>query len=143
MKLPQAETVSLSWRLGLASALMMVALGYPGEIQLTRRRLPLRGLAADRASAAFELILVMKLPQAEIVSLSWRLGLASALMVALGYPGEIQLTRRLPLRGLAADRASAADRVDPGDEAAAGGDCELELEAGLGQRLDGGTGLPR
>ncbi|CAE8645820.1 unnamed protein product [Polarella glacialis] len=23
------------------------------------------------------------------------------------------------------------------------GDCELELEAGLGQRLDGGTGLPR
>ncbi|CAE8583499.1 unnamed protein product [Polarella glacialis] len=85
----------------------------------------------------------MKLPQAETVSLSWRLGLASALMVALGYPGEIQLTRRLPLRGLAADRASAADRVDPGDETAAGGDGELELEAGFGQRLDGGTGLPR
>ncbi|CAE8705369.1 unnamed protein product [Polarella glacialis] len=37
-----------------------------------------------------ELILVMKLPQAETVSLSWKLGLASALMVALGYPGEIQ-----------------------------------------------------
>ncbi|CAE8604695.1 unnamed protein product [Polarella glacialis] len=140
MKLPQAETVNLSWRLGLASALM-VALGYPGEIQLTRR-LPLSGLAADRASAAFELILVMKLPQAETVSFSWRLGLASALMVALGYPGEIQLTRRLRLRGLAADGAFAADRVDPGDEVAAGGDCELELEDGVGQRLDGGTGLP-
>ncbi|CAE8623780.1 unnamed protein product [Polarella glacialis] len=37
-----------------------------------------------------ELILVMKLPQQETVSLSWKLGLASALMVALGYPGEIQ-----------------------------------------------------
>ncbi|CAE8596015.1 unnamed protein product [Polarella glacialis] len=131
MKLPQAETVSLSWRLGLASALM-VALGYPGEIQLTRRQ-PLRGLAADRASAADRID-----PGDEAAaSLSWRLGLASALMVALGYPGEIQLTRRLPLRGLA------ADRVDPGDEVAAGGDGELELEAGLGQRLDGGTGLHR
>ncbi|CAE8586948.1 unnamed protein product [Polarella glacialis] len=32
----------------------------------------------------------MKLPQQETVSLSWKLGLASALMVALGYPGEIQ-----------------------------------------------------
>ncbi|CAE8606539.1 unnamed protein product [Polarella glacialis] len=37
-----------------------------------------------------ELILVMKLPQAETVSLSTKLGLASTLMVALGYPGEIQ-----------------------------------------------------
>jgi len=37
-----------------------------------------------------ELILVMKLPKDETVSLSWKLGLASALMVALGYPGEIQ-----------------------------------------------------
>jgi bacteriorhodopsin len=37
-----------------------------------------------------ELILVVKLPQAETVSLSTKLGLASALMVALGYPGEIQ-----------------------------------------------------
>merc|ERR1712003_220754 len=37
-----------------------------------------------------ELILVMKLPKAETVALSWKLGLASALMVALGYPGEIQ-----------------------------------------------------
>ena len=37
-----------------------------------------------------ELILVMKLPRDETVSLSWKLGLASAAMVALGYPGEIQ-----------------------------------------------------
>ena len=37
-----------------------------------------------------ELILVVKLPQAETVSLSTKLGLASALMVALGFPGEIQ-----------------------------------------------------
>ena len=32
----------------------------------------------------------MKLPQQEIVSLSWKLGVASASMVALCYPGEIQ-----------------------------------------------------
>merc|ERR1711870_37601 len=37
-----------------------------------------------------ELILVMKLPRAETVALSWNLGVASAAMVALGYPGEIQ-----------------------------------------------------
>merc|ERR1719267_274305 len=37
-----------------------------------------------------ELILVMGLPAEETVSKSWRLGLASAVMVALGYPGEIQ-----------------------------------------------------
>jgi len=37
-----------------------------------------------------ELILVMKLPKEETASLGWRLGLASAIMVALGYPGEIQ-----------------------------------------------------
>jgi len=37
-----------------------------------------------------ELILVMKLPQQETVALSWKLGLAAAVMVALGYPGEIQ-----------------------------------------------------
>jgi bacteriorhodopsin len=37
-----------------------------------------------------ELILVMKLPQAETVTLSWQLGLAAAIMVCLGYPGEIQ-----------------------------------------------------
>merc|ERR1712146_40897 len=37
-----------------------------------------------------ELILVMKLPQAETASLSWQLGGSSAIMVALGYPGEIQ-----------------------------------------------------
>merc|ERR1712151_674749 len=39
-----------------------------------------------------ELILVMKLPNAETVKLSWNLGVASAVMVALGYPGEIQDT---------------------------------------------------
>merc|ERR1712039_751765 len=32
-----------------------------------------------------ELILVMKLPRAETVALSWNLGVASAAMVALGY----------------------------------------------------------
>jgi len=37
-----------------------------------------------------ELILVMKLPKQETVKLGWRLGVASAVMVALGYPGEIQ-----------------------------------------------------
>jgi len=37
-----------------------------------------------------ELILVMGLPAEETVSKSWKLGVASAAMVALGYPGEIQ-----------------------------------------------------
>merc|ERR1712150_435091 len=37
-----------------------------------------------------ELILVMKLPKDETVAMSWKLGVASAVMVALGYPGEIQ-----------------------------------------------------
>jgi len=37
-----------------------------------------------------ELILVMGLPAEQTASLSWQLGLASAVMVALGYPGEIQ-----------------------------------------------------
>jgi bacteriorhodopsin len=37
-----------------------------------------------------ELILVMGLPAAETASLSMQLGVASAAMVALGYPGEIQ-----------------------------------------------------
>merc|ERR1712113_851381 len=37
-----------------------------------------------------ELILVMKLPKEETVKLSWNLGVASAVMVAIGYPGEIQ-----------------------------------------------------
>jgi len=37
-----------------------------------------------------ELILVMGLPAAETASKSWTLGVASAVMVALGYPGEIQ-----------------------------------------------------
>merc|ERR1712137_529130 len=37
-----------------------------------------------------ELILVMKLPKNETSSMSWKLGVASAVMVALGYPGEIQ-----------------------------------------------------
>merc|ERR1712224_618294 len=36
-----------------------------------------------------ELILVMGLPAEETVSKSWTLGVASAVMVALGYPGEI------------------------------------------------------
>merc|ERR1712086_135697 len=37
-----------------------------------------------------ELILVMGLPADETASLAWKLGLSSGLMVALGYPGEIQ-----------------------------------------------------
>lgn len=37
-----------------------------------------------------ELILVMRLPQSETVSMGWKLGVSSAVMVALGYPGEIQ-----------------------------------------------------
>jgi len=37
-----------------------------------------------------ELILVMGLPADQTSSMSWSLGLAAAVMVALGYPGEIQ-----------------------------------------------------
>jgi len=37
-----------------------------------------------------ELILVMQLPSGEASGKMWTLGLSSALMVALGYPGEIQ-----------------------------------------------------
>jgi len=37
-----------------------------------------------------ELILVMKLPAEETKSKSWQLGVLSGLMVAFGYPGEIQ-----------------------------------------------------
>lgn len=37
-----------------------------------------------------ELILVMKLPAEETSKMSWTLGTASAIMVALGYPGEVQ-----------------------------------------------------
>nr|AIN36550.1 rhodopsin [Alexandrium fundyense] len=50
-----------------------------------------------------ELILVMKLPAEQTTSMSWKLGFASALMVALGYPGEIQddLTVRWVWWGLA------------------------------------------
>lgn len=36
-----------------------------------------------------ELVLVMRLSQAETVSKSWRLGGAAALMIILGYPGEV------------------------------------------------------
>merc|ERR1712066_177840 len=39
-----------------------------------------------------ELILVMGLPAEETVNKAWSLGLASALMVSFGYPGEIQDT---------------------------------------------------
>jgi len=37
-----------------------------------------------------ELILVMKLPAEQTSTLIWQLGVSSAVMVALGYPGEIQ-----------------------------------------------------
>merc|ERR1712063_94549 len=36
-----------------------------------------------------ELILVMGLSESQTKSLSWQLGIASAIMVAVGYPGEI------------------------------------------------------
>ena len=49
--------------------------------------------------------------------------------------------RRLPLRRLAADRALAPDRADPGDEAAGGPDHQPQLEAWPGQRADGGPGI--
>jgi len=37
-----------------------------------------------------ELILVMGLPADETASLAWKLGMSSALMAALDYPGETQ-----------------------------------------------------
>jgi bacteriorhodopsin len=37
-----------------------------------------------------ELVLVMGLSPEETASKTWTLGVASALMVALGYPGEVQ-----------------------------------------------------
>jgi bacteriorhodopsin len=36
-----------------------------------------------------ELVLVMRLSRAETVSKSWSLGIAAALMIVLGYPGEV------------------------------------------------------
>ncbi len=38
-----------------------------------------------------ELILVMRLSRAETISKGWRLGIAAAIMVILGYPGEISM----------------------------------------------------
>ena len=43
-----------------------------------------------------EIILIMRLPADKTRSLSWRMGLAAALMVALGYPGEIATS--IPVR---------------------------------------------
>lgn len=37
-----------------------------------------------------ELILVMKLPPAETAAMCWKMGITSAIMICLGYPGEIQ-----------------------------------------------------
>ena len=48
------------------------------------------GIAWVDVQFTVELILVMKLPAEQTRRLSWRLGLASALMVAHGYSGEIQ-----------------------------------------------------
>ena len=48
------------------------------------------GVAWVDVQSTVELILVMKLPVEQTRRLSWRLGLASALMVAHGYSGEIQ-----------------------------------------------------
>lgn len=41
-----------------------------------------------------ELVLVMGLPDEQTRSLTWKLGLSSALMVAFGYPGEISNDQR-------------------------------------------------
>ena len=48
------------------------------------------GVAWVDVQSTVELILVMMLPAEQTGRLSWRLGLASALMVAHGYSGEIQ-----------------------------------------------------
>ena len=45
-----------------------------------------------------ELVLVMGLSPEETSSKAWSLGSASALMVALGYPGEIQVRPRSVFR---------------------------------------------
>ena len=48
------------------------------------------GVAWADVQSTVEIVLVMKLPAEQTRRLSWRLGLASALMVAHGYSGEIQ-----------------------------------------------------
>ena len=48
------------------------------------------GVAWADVQSTVEIILVMKLPAEQMRRLSWRLGLASALMVAHGYSGDIQ-----------------------------------------------------
>jgi len=45
-----------------------------------------------------EIVLCMKLPADEVVSKSWSLGTAAALMIILGYPGELIIEGDLTMR---------------------------------------------
>jgi len=45
-----------------------------------------------------EIVMCMKLSEAEIASNSWKLGSASALMIILGYPGELLIESGLGMR---------------------------------------------
>merc|ERR1712008_668723 len=116
MKLPKDETVALAWQLGLAAAIMVTAivcyhyvrifnswvdafdvqLGGAKDYTVTTNGQPFNDAyryvdwLLTVPLLLVELILVMKLPAEQTASMSWKLGCASALMVALGYPGEIQ-----------------------------------------------------
>merc|ERR1712008_80645 len=116
MKLPKDETVALAWQLGLAAAIMVTAivcyhyvrifnswvdafdvqLGGAKDYTVTTNGQPFNDAyryvdwLLTVPLLLIELILVMKLPVDQTVSMSWNLGVASAAMVALGYPGEIQ-----------------------------------------------------
>merc|ERR1712008_244268 len=116
MKLPKDETVALAWQLGLAAAIMVTAivcyhyvrifnswvdafdvqLGGAKDYTVTTNGQPFNDAyryvdwLLTVPLLLIELILVMKLPKDETVALAWQLGLAAAIMVSLGYPGEIQ-----------------------------------------------------
>merc|ERR1719291_238302 len=47
-----------------------------------------------------EIIFCMKIPDDEIVVLAWKLGASSALMIILGYPGELMINHDLNIRWL-------------------------------------------
>merc|ERR1712194_991547 len=87
--------------LGAASALMIV-LGYPGELMLSNlgtrwlfwaaAMVPFLYIVKTLLVGLIEIILVMKLPADEMASQAKTLGAASALMIVLGYPGELMLS---------------------------------------------------
>jgi hypothetical protein len=86
MKLPPAETVSQSRKLGTASAIT-AALGHFGEVQKA-------GLCWIPGEATvplliIEMTLIMKLPPMTVL-LSRKLWRAPTIMVAVGYPGAVQ-----------------------------------------------------